>query len=68
MSEVKYFTYFEVAKILRCSERTVYNRVRSGELQPFYNGRKVLFTEDCIREFLEKPSPPSNPREVQQNP
>ena len=66
VSEVKYYTYFEVAKILRCSEKTIYNRVRSGELQPFYNGRKVLFTEDCIREFLEQTKPSS--RDLQQNP
>ena len=54
LSDVRYYTYPEVAEILRCSEKTVYNRVKNGELRPFYNGRKVLFTEECIRECLKQ--------------
>ena len=52
--EQKYYTYREVAAILRCSEKTVYNRVRSGELRPLRNGHLVLFTEKCIEEFLKQ--------------
>ena len=33
--EMKYYTYAEVAKMLRCSERTVHNRVQRGTLNPF---------------------------------
>jgi len=54
LSNVQYYTYPEVAKILRCSERTVHNRVRSGDIVPLRNGRLVLFTEQCIEEFLNR--------------
>ena len=54
LSDVRYYTYSEVAKILRCSERTVHNRVRSGDIIPFRNGRLVLFTQECIDDFLKR--------------
>jgi len=50
----KYYTYPEAAKILRCSEKTLYNRVRSGDIQPLRNGKLVLFTDECIEHFLKK--------------
>ena len=53
LAGVRYLTYTEVAKILRCSERTVHNRVRNGEIKPLRNGRLVLFTQQCIEEFLQ---------------
>jgi len=52
--EIKYYTYKEVAELLRCSERTIYNRVKNGEIKPLRNGRLVLFTKECIEEFLSK--------------
>jgi|GEM_PF-2294526 len=52
LSHVRYYTYPEVAKILRCSERTVHNRVRNGDIKPLRNGRLVLFTQQSIEEFL----------------
>jgi excisionase family DNA binding protein len=52
LSHVRYLTYAEVAKILRCSERTVHNRVRNGDIKPLRNGRLVLFTQQSIEEFL----------------
>jgi excisionase family DNA binding protein len=54
LNDVRYLTYPEVAKILRCSERTVHNRVRSGDIVPLRNGRLVLFTDQCIEEFLQR--------------
>ena len=56
LAGVRYLTYTEVAKILRCSERTVHNRVRNGEIKPLRNGRLVLFTQQCIEEFLQRDS------------
>lgn len=53
LAGVRYYTYWEVANILRCSERTVHNRVRNGEIKPLRNGRLVLFTQQCIEEFLQ---------------
>jgi excisionase family DNA binding protein len=52
--EIRYYTYTEVAKILRCSERTVHNRVRNGDIVPLRNGRLVLFTQQSIEEFLNR--------------
>lgn len=60
LSGMRYFTYTEVAKILRCSERTVHNRVRNGDIEPFRNGRLVLFTEQCIEESLKQTCKPSS--------
>lgn len=57
MLEEELLTYREVAEILRCSERTVHNRVKSGELRPLYNGRLVLFTDESIKEFLYNKAP-----------
>ena len=54
MSDKKLLTYPEVAAMLRCSEKTVYNRVKAGEINPFHNGRLVLFNEKCIEEFLNR--------------
>jgi len=52
--ETKYYTYPEAAKKLRCSEKTLYNRVRNGDIQPLRNGRLVLFTDECIEDFLKR--------------
>jgi excisionase family DNA binding protein len=52
--EPKYYTYPEAAQILRCSEKTLYNRVRNGDIQPLRNGKLVLFTNECIEEFLKR--------------
>ena len=60
MLEKKYLTYKEVATILRCSEKTIYNRVKNGEIKPYRNGRLVLFTEECIRECLKQEYKPPN--------
>jgi len=54
LSGARYLTYPEVAQLLRCSERTVHNRVRDGEIIPLRNGRRVLFTQQCIDEFLQR--------------
>jgi len=50
--ETKYYTYQEAAKLMRCSESTIRNRVRSGEIIPLRNGRLVLFTLECLEKFL----------------
>jgi excisionase family DNA binding protein len=50
----KYYTYPEAAQLLRCSEKTLYNRVRNGDIQPLRNGKLVLFTEECLESFLKR--------------
>jgi len=54
MTEPKLYTYQEVAKILRCSERTVCNRVKEGKIKPIRNGRLVLFTIESIEDYLKQ--------------
>ena len=54
--EVKFYTYPEAAKILRCSEKTIFNRVKTGDLRPLRHGRKVLFTEAILAESLQRES------------
>jgi len=49
-----YYTYPEAAQFLRCSEKTIYNRVKNGEIKPLRNGKLVLFTRECLAEFLHK--------------
>jgi excisionase family DNA binding protein len=39
---------------LRCSEKTIYNRVKSGEIKPLHNGKLVLFTKESLEEFLQR--------------
>jgi hypothetical protein len=58
--DMRYYIYEEAAKILRCSEKTLYNRVRSEQIKPLYNGRRVLFTMECIEEFLQRQSKASD--------
>ena len=58
--EIRYLTYPEVAKVLRCSERTVHNRVKDGDIVPLRNGRLILFTRECIEDFLSRHNKPIN--------
>jgi len=53
----KFFTYPEAAEILRCSEKTVFNRVKNGDIVPLRNGRMVLFTMDCLEDYLRRDTP-----------
>jgi excisionase family DNA binding protein len=47
------YTLAEAAQILRCSTDTVMRRIASGKLRCFRDGRKVLFSENHINEYLE---------------
>jgi len=64
----KFYTYPEVAGILRCSEKTIYNRVMAGEITPIHNGRKRLFSYESIRAFVEYSMNPKPSTGNQQNP
>jgi excisionase family DNA binding protein len=50
--EIIYYTYPEAAQLLRCSEKTLYNRVRNGDIKPLRHGRLVLFTKESLEELL----------------
>jgi len=58
LPDIRLYTYPEAAEVLRCSEKTLYNRVRDGQIKPMYNGRLVLFTKECLDEFLQRKSKP----------
>jgi excisionase family DNA binding protein len=62
LSDGRYYTRVETAQILRCSERTLDNRVRNGDIKPLRNGRRVLFTKQCIEEFLKQNVPTPTPQ------
>ena len=64
LSDQMFYTYREAAKILRCSERTLYNRVRNGDILPLRNGRLVLFTMECLDDFLRKNQISNKPMEL----
>ena len=66
--EGRYYTYHETAQILRCSEKTIYNRVKAGEIIPIQNGRLRLFSYESIKEFVENSMTPKPLRNIQHNP
>lgn len=54
MAEVEMLTIEEAAAFLRISKSTLYNLVRSEDVPAYRIGRRLLFTEDMIRGYLEK--------------
>jgi excisionase family DNA binding protein len=46
----------EVAKILRCSERTVRRRIKAGELKALKIGRDYRLRSEDLAEFLGRSS------------
>ena len=65
VSGEKLWTYRQLADLLQCSEKTVYNFVQRGDLVPFRCGGLVRFTGQCVEEFLERNSKvPDKPMEI----
>jgi len=54
VTEKRFLTYREAAQLLRCSEKTLYSRVRDGMIRPLCNGRLKLFTIESLMEFLQR--------------
>jgi excisionase family DNA binding protein len=54
MSDVKFLTVAEVAKVMRVSKMTVYRLVHSGELPAVRVGRSFRVPEDTVNEYLRK--------------
>ena len=52
LSEVKFLTVSEVAKVMRVSKMTVYRLVHSGELQAVQIGRSYRVPEQAVHEYL----------------
>jgi excisionase family DNA binding protein len=54
LSEVRFLTVAEVAKVMRVSKMTVYRLVHSGELPAVRVGRSFRVPETAVNEYLEQ--------------
>jgi len=52
LSEVKFLTVAEVAKMMRVSKMTVYRLVHGGELPAVRVGRSFRVSEEDVHEYL----------------
>ncbi|HEU0130614.1 MAG TPA: helix-turn-helix domain-containing protein [Mycobacteriales bacterium] len=52
LSEVKFLTVAEVAKLMRVSKMTVYRLVHSGELTAVQIGRSFRVPEQAVHDYL----------------
>jgi len=68
LEQGRFYTYHETAGILRCSEKTIYNRVKAGEITPIQNGRLRLFSYEEIRRFVDNSMTPRLLKDTLQNP
>ncbi|CAB4910003.1 unannotated protein [freshwater metagenome] len=54
LSEVRFLTVAEVAKVMRVSKMTVYRLVHSGELPAVRVGRSFRVPETAVNDYLEQ--------------
>lgn len=54
LSEVRFLTVAEVAKVMRVSKMTVYRLVHSGELPAVRVGRSFRVPETAVNAYLEQ--------------
>lgn len=52
LSEVRFLTVAEVARLMRVSKMTVYRLVHSGELTAVRVGRSFRVPENAVHEYL----------------
>jgi excisionase family DNA binding protein len=60
-------TVVEVAKILRCSERTIRRRVKSGRLAAVQVGRRFTFRPQDVAEFVRRSLTTTPPGQAKNN-
>ena len=53
LSEIKFLTVAEVAKVMRVSKMTVYRLVHSGELASVQVGRSFRIPERAVHDYLQ---------------
>jgi putative molybdopterin biosynthesis protein len=53
MSDRNALSTQEVAEMLNVSKSTIYDMIRKGEIKSYKVGRKVRFTEDDVKEYIE---------------
>jgi excisionase family DNA binding protein len=54
LSEIRFLTVAEVAKVMRVSKMTVYRLVHSGELPAVRVGRSFRVPETAVNDYLEQ--------------
>ena len=54
MSQKSALSAQDVAEMLGVSKNTIYNMIKKGELTPYMVGRKVRFTEDEVKGFMNR--------------
>lgn len=52
MTEEKFYTVEEVAKILKVNPMTVYRRVKEGKLKVYKVGRVFRISEESLKNYL----------------
>ena len=52
MKDNSVLTVQEVARILRCTERTVRQNISDGYLRGYRSGKKVLIQKQDLREYI----------------
>ena len=53
MEDIKIYTTEEAAEILKCSKDYIRDRVEDGSLGHYRLGKRLRFTMDQLREFLD---------------
>lgn len=54
MEELKIYTVERVAALLEVTPRTIYSRIKRGEIHPVKRGGKWYFTEKTLKDYMEE--------------
>ena len=58
MEAMKTYKTTEVCEILQVTQRTLYNYLKAGQIKAFRTGREWRFTEEAVKEFMERGTTP----------
>lgn len=50
--ELEFFTVREAADVLRCTERTVRQKVSDGHLRGYRNGKRILISKQDLQQYI----------------
>jgi excisionase family DNA binding protein len=51
---IQIYTQEEASQILKASSKTIYRRVRAGEIGSIKRGRRRLFTEKHLNDYIKR--------------
>lgn len=52
MADIKLYTVKDTSALFRVTRRTIYNRVKRGEMHPIKKGKYLYFTEEDLLDYL----------------